>query len=298
MATSKHYEVPPSYWPMLGTLGIFMLAMGFIFFLNHGHGMMSSLVMFVGAWVLGLTLFGWFSEVIQEQKNHLRNDPVNESMYRWSMGWFIFSEVMFFATFFGALFYVRVFVLPFLSGHTILGMIDGQMDHLWTHFTWDTFSLHWPLLKNPSVEIMGASKTIYAFGIPLYNTLILLTSGVTITIAHFALVKDQKLKAIVFQFLTIVLALIFVMYQYYEYQHAYHDNLTLSSGIYGNLFFLLTGFHGMHVMLGTFMLGVILFRMIRGDFSPKHHFAFEAVSWYWHFVDVVWLVLFVFVYWI
>ncbi|MGC6404129.1 MAG: cytochrome c oxidase subunit 3 [Candidatus Comchoanobacterales bacterium] len=298
MAKAKHYEVPPSYWPILGTIAIFLVVLGFIDFLNNGYGMMAALIMFMGFSTLAVTLFGWFGEVIYEQKTYLKNDAKNDSMYRWSMGWFIFSEVMFFATFFGALFYIRVFVLTFLSGEPIFGMIDGQMDHLWTHFQWSTFTFEWPLLKNPSAAIMGATKTIDAFSIPLYNTLILLTSGVTITIAHFALVKGQNFKAIIFQALTIILAIWFLMYQYHEYGHAYHDHLTLSSGIYGNLFYLLTGFHGMHVMLGTLMLVVIMFRMIRGDFSQKHHFAFEAVSWYWHFVDVVWLILFVFVYWI
>jgi cytochrome c oxidase subunit 3 len=201
------------------------------------------------------------------------------------MMWFIFSEVMFFAAFFGALFYARVLSVPWLLG-----------EDLSTHqVLWSTFGENWP--TNGPGNIGGEFQTMGPWGIPALNTLLLLTSGVTITLSHWALKDNDKGKTVLWLIATVILGSVFLGFQAYEYIHAYTDlNLTLESGIYGSTFFMLTGFHGMHVTIGTIMLIVITLRAAKGHFSPDHHFAFEGVAWYWHFVDVVWLGLFIFVY--
>jgi cytochrome c oxidase subunit 3 len=135
------------------------------------------------------------------------------------------------------------------------------------------------------------------WGIPAINTLLLLSSGVTVTFAHWALKKNSRGPLVMWLLATVALGFTFLGFQIYEYYHAYHElNLTLGSGIYGSTFFMLTGFHGFHVTLGAIMLTVIMFRCMKGHFTPEHHFGFEGVAWYWHFVDVVWLGLFIFVY--
>jgi cytochrome c oxidase subunit 3 len=138
-----------------------------------------------------------------------------------------------------------------------------------------------------------------AWGLPALNTLILLTSGATVTWAHWGLLKNNRSQLIWGLALTVLLGVLFIMFQAIEYSHAYSElNLKLTTGAYGSTFFLLTGFHGFHVTIGTIMLTVILFRSVAGHFKPEHHFGFEGVAWYWHFVDVVWLGLFIFVYWL
>ena len=207
--------------------------------------------------------------------------------FRMGMVWFIFSEVMFFAAFFGALFYARQFALPWLNGEG-----DGMATH---SLLWSNFAGGWP--SNGPGAVGGAYQTIPAWGLPLLNTLILLTSGVTVTIAHHALKEGKRGALLLFLGLTVLLGGLFLFFQAEEYIHAYRElNLTLGSGIYGSTFFMLTGFHGAHVTLGTIMLAVMWLRCLRGHFSRDDHFAFEAVAWYWHFVDVVWLGLFLFVY--
>jgi cytochrome c oxidase subunit 3 len=209
------------------------------------------------------------------------------------MMWFIFSEVMFFFAFFGALFYIRVFSLDWLGGNTVHGFF--------THIVmWPNFDYAWPLLKNPNNNAFpGPQSVMETWHIPLINTVLLLTSGLTLTVAHWALLKNKRWMMLVFQILTILLGIAFLRMQVFEYGMAYLDKgLKLGSGIYGSTFFILTGFHMMHVTLGTIMLIVVFFRMMRRHFTPHNHFAFEATAWYWHFVDAVWLLLFVFVYWI
>jgi len=227
-------------------------------------------------------LFGWFGTVIRESEGGLFNDQVDLS-FRWAMSWFIFSEVMFFAAFFGALWYARQYSIPWL------GDIENKL-------LWPDFKPHWPTAgpyRPPEFSPMGA------WGIPAINTLLLLSSGVTVTWAHWALKRNDRSNLIFGLFLTILLGIIFLALQAYEYGHAYSDlNLKLSTGVFGSTFYMLTGFHGFHVTLGVTMLIVILFRCVAGHFKPDHHFGFEAVSWYWHFVDVVWLLLFIFVYWV
>jgi cytochrome c oxidase subunit 3 len=160
---------------------------------------------------------------------------------------------------------------------------------------WQGYTAGWP--SNGPGAIGGQFETIPAWGLPLLNTMLLLSSGVTLTIAHHAL-KASKRGALLFWLgATIVLGCVFLFFQAEEYIHAYHElNLTLGSGIYGSTFFMLTGFHGAHVLLGTIMLAVMWLRAYKGHFTATNHFGFEAAAWYWHFVDVVWLMLFLFVY--
>ena len=228
-------------------------------------------------------LYFWFGDAIQEGESGLNSKRVDVS-YRWSMSWFIFSEVMFFAAFFGALWYTRTVTTPWL----------GDLDH--KLLLWPTFVATWP--NNGPAGVVEIFQTVGPFWLPTINTALLLTSGVTLTLSHHALREDHRGPAKLWLFLTIVLGFIFVGCQAYEYYHAYHAlNLKFSSGAYGSLFYMLTGFHGFHVMMGATMLTVILVRMLRGHFTANNHFGFEGAAWYWHFVDVVWLGLYLFVYW-
>ncbi|HEX6833747.1 MAG TPA: cytochrome c oxidase subunit 3 [Rudaea sp.] len=284
-AASGAYYVPHgTRWPILGSFGLFFTVGGAGLWLNEvGAG---KLVMAVGIACLLSMMFGWFRTVIGESIGGLYNKQVDTS-FRMGMMWFIFSEVMFFAAFFGALFYARAFVVPWLGGEG-----DGALTN---YFIWKGYAPAWP--TNGPAQVGGAFETMPAWGVPLLNTLILLTSGVTITIAHHALRAGNRKQLLIWLAATVILGAIFLNFQAHEYMEAYGDlNLKLTTGIYGSTFFMLTGFHGLHVTLGAIMLTVIWFRCLRGHFSRDHHFAFEAVAWYWHFVDVVWLGLFLFVY--
>ncbi len=279
------YYVPHgSRWPVIASVALFTAMFGFASWLNEASW--GRAVFFVGLVFLALILFKWFADVITESIRGYYNKQVDTS-FRMGMVWFIFSEVMFFAAFFGALFYARNFAMPWLGGEG-----DGVMTN---SLLWDGFSAAWP--SNGPGAIGGAYQTIPAWGLPLLNTLILLSSGVTVTIAHHALKAGHRKQLLVFLGLTVLLGALFLFFQAEEYIHAYTElNLTLGSGIYGSTFFMLTGFHGAHVTLGTIMLAIIWLRCLKGHFSKDDHFAFEAVAWYWHFVDVVWLGLFLFVY--
>ncbi|RPE75958.1 cytochrome c oxidase subunit 3 [Vulcaniibacterium tengchongense] len=279
------YYVPhSSRWPFLGSIALFTTMIGLASWFNEaGWG---KPVFFFGIALMVGVLFGWFGDVVRESVRGLYNRQVDVS-FRMGMIWFIFSEVMFFGAFFGALFYARQYALPWLGGEG-----DGVLTN---SLLWPGYSASWP--SNGPGAIGGTYQTIPAWGLPLLNTLILLTSGVTITVAHHALKAGQRGKLLLFLGLTVLLGCVFLGFQAEEYIHAYTElNLTLGSGIYGSTFFMLTGFHGAHVTLGTIMLAVIWFRCLKGHFSKDNHFAFEAVAWYWHFVDVVWLGLFLFVY--
>ena len=288
-AHGSYYIPDPSPWPLIASIGLFTTLVGLANWIhNTWYG---PYVFFTGALILIFMMFGWFGTVIRENQAGLYDEQVDRT-YRWAMSWFIFSEVCFFAAFFGALFYTRYWVVPNLG---------GEGNYPLTHYLlWPNFTATWPLLVNPNnVKFVGAFEQMKAWGIPAINTLILLTSGVTITWAHWALKKENQTRLIIGLLLTILLGITFLICQAYEYHEAYMDlNLTLGSGIYGSTFFMLTGFHGAHVTIGTIMLCVILGRAIKGHFTPDHHFAFEGVAWYWHFVDVVWLFLFIFVYWL
>jgi len=279
------YFVPHgSRWPVFASVALFATMVGFASWLNEAS--FGRPLFFAGVVVLALILFKWFADVITESLRGYYNKQVDTS-FRMGMVWFIFSEVMFFAAFFGALFYARQYAMPWLNG-----VGDGVQTNA---LLWPEFSAGWP--SNGPAAIGGAFQTIPAWGLPLLNTLILLTSGVTVTIAHHALKAGHRKQLLVFLGLTVLLGCTFLFFQAEEYVHAYTElNLTLGSGIYGSTFFMLTGFHGAHVTLGTIMLLVMWFRCLKGHFNRDDHFAFEAVAWYWHFVDVVWLGLFLFVY--
>jgi cytochrome c oxidase subunit 3 len=279
------YYVPhSSYWPIVGSVGLFTMLTGFANYLNGG----GTFMMMVGAVILIVMMFGWFGTVISESESGLYNEQVDHS-FRWGMGWFIFSEVMFFAAFFGALFYARQYSVPWLGGE------EGKL--LTNELLWPNFTSAWP--TNGPGTVGGTFEPMNVWGLPAINTVILLSSGVTVTWAHWALKEGHRKQLIQGLLATVALGFLFVILQAVEYHHAYSEmNLTLGSGIYGSTFYMLTGFHGFHVTLGAIILTVILLRSLKGHFTPERHFAFEAAAWYWHFVDVVWLGLFIFVYWL
>ena len=286
------YFVPSkSQWPIVAAVVMFLTVFGAAHWLaaEPGETGFGKTVITIGAvGVLGM-FFGWFRSVIHESMAGRYNAQVDTS-FRMGMMWFIFSEIMFFGAFFGALFYIRMFSVPWLGGAG-----HGALTH---EFLYDGYSGAWGADGgNGPMRIGGAFSTVAPWGLPLLNTLILLTSSVTITIAHHALRAGHRGKILVFLGLTVLLGATFIFCQSHEYMEAYKElNLTLHSGVYGSTFFMLTGFHGLHVTLGTIMLAVIWLRVAKGHFSKEHHFGFEAVAWYWHFVDVVWLCLFLFVY--
>ena len=288
--TTKHqtYYVPSqSIWPIVGAIGLFFIAVGAELFVQQMKSGASGggYLLLLGIAVIVFMLVGWFSAVIKESTTGLYSAQMDRS-FRQGMSWFIFSEVMFFAAFFGALFYARAIAVPWLGGAS-----NNAMTH---EILWPSFEAVWPLISTPDGTKTEAMPWT---GLPLINTLILLTSSVTLHFAHISLEKAKRSAVVLWLGITILLGIGFVGLQVEEYRHAYQEmGLTLTSGIYGNTFFLLTGFHGMHVTLGTVFLVVLFIRVLKGHFTADKHFAFQAGSWYWHFVDVVWLCLFIFVY--
>ena len=277
-----HYAVPaPMPWPIMGSLSLFLMALGAVFVFNSRAGGWVSIA--AGFMLLLFMMVRWFGDVIRESEagKYGRWEDVS---FRWGMSFFILSEVMFFAGFFGALWWVRNYSVPDLA------TIESNA------LMWPGFSAHWP---SAGPGFMEEFTPMAAWGLPALNTILLLTSGVTITLAHWNLIANNRSRLLMWQAITIGLGVAFLICQGIEYGHAYHElNLKLSTGAYGSTFFMLTGFHGFHVTLGAIMLTVIWFRILSGHFTPEHHFAFEGVAWYWHFVDVVWLGLFIFVYWL
>ncbi|MCB1874399.1 MAG: cytochrome c oxidase subunit 3 [Chromatiales bacterium] len=286
-ATNDYYIPHGSHWPILGSIGLSTLLGGFSAYLNGSDTGFS--IMLVGLAITVVMMFGWFGTVINESESGTYNDQVDIS-FRYGMSWFILSEVMFFAAFFGALFYARVLSVPWLAGVDAYSLPTNEL-------LWSGFEGIWP--TNGPAGIGGTFEVMGAWGLPALNTIILLTSGVTVTIAHWGLKENNRTKLVLGLLATVALGFLFVGLQAVEYMHAYQEmNLTLGSGIYGSTFFMLTGFHGFHVTVGAIILTVILFRSMKGHFTPEHHFGFEGAAWYWHFVDVVWLGLFIFVYWL
>ncbi len=280
---APYYFVPGlSKWPAVGALALALFGFGLSSWFNgasFGPWLFAGFLL-----VLAYMLIGWFGDVARESESGLYNKRVDVS-FRWSMAWFIFSEVMFFSAFFGALYYARSITMPWL----------GDLDH--RAILWPDFAAVWP--NAGPAGTVDAFQTIGPWPIPTLNTALLLTSGVTLTIAHHALKESRRGAAQFWLLLTVLLGAVFLGFQAYEYMHAYRDlNLKLSSGIFGSTFFMLTGFHGFHVTVGALILAVVLFRMTRGHFTAENHFAFEAAAWYWHFVDVVWLGLYIVVYWL
>ena len=285
-ADDRYYVPHGSHWPIVGSIGLLFLMVGVSSWLNGAD--FGFWVMMGGFAVLIFMLIGWFGTVIGESVGGLYNEQVDKS-FRMGMFWFIFSEVMFFAAFFGALFYARNMSIPWLGG--------SSNNFFTNELLWSDWTSVWP--TNGPGGIGGDFEIMGAWGIPAFNTALLLTSGVTLTIAHHAIQEGRRGTLNLFLALTFILGFIFMGFQAEEYIVAYRDlNLTLETGIYGATFFMLTGFHGLHVTIGATMLVVIWLRCLKGHFTPKQHFAFEAVAWYWHFVDVVWLGLFIFVYWL
>jgi len=285
---APYYFVPgPSSHPVMAAIGLFFVVLGAGQWVNGAEWGPYSVAFGLAWWAF--TLKRWFGDAIHESESGLYIDRIDLS-FRWSMAWFIFSEVMFFASFFGALFWARLHALP------ALGDIENAL-------LWPDFKALWPSTfagaTGSPAGTVEAFRTMGPWPIPTINTALLLTSGVTLTIAHHALIDGQRGKTIGFMWLTILLGSVFLCLQGFEYYEAYHHfNLKLSSGIYGSTFFMLTGFHGFHVFVGTLMLLFITLRLHKGHFTPQRHFGFEGAAWYWHFVDVVWLGLYIVVYWL
>ena len=291
--TNKEYEsyyVPShSHWPIMGAVALFMIAFGagnYVTDLANEESGYGGYLLLAGIALIIYMLVGWFSDVINESLTGKYSHQMDNS-FRQGMSWFIFSEVMFFVAFFGALLYLRVFSVPWLGGAGN-NVETGAV-------LWPDFTAIWPLIKTPD----GTTTTAMGwFGLPLINTVLLMPSSVTAHFAHSALLKNNRKGLKAWLGLTIILGVAFICFQVLEYAHGYSEEmrLFLDSGVYGNTFYLLTGFHGMHVTLGCIMLIIMWLRVLKGHFTPDNHFAFQAASWYWHFVDVVWVMLFVFVY--
>ena len=281
MSQTARYFIPdPSRWPIFGSIALLCMAFGAALWMNDATW--GKFLLIAGVFILFYMIFNWFGTVAHESEGGRYNQQVDRS-FRWGMSWFIFSEVMFFAAFFGALFYMRVLSVPWL------GDLDNKL-------IWPDFTAQWPT-AGPGIS--ERFTPMGAWGIPALNTFLLLSSGVTVTWAHWGLLKNNRSQLILGLILTVALGIAFLSFQAYEYSHAYSElNLKLSTGAYGATFFMLTGVHGFHVTVGTLMLIVILGRSIAGHFTVDHHFGFEGVVWYWHFVDWVWLLLFVVVYWL
>ena len=302
MSGGSYYVPDQSRFPIFMAFSLFLLVMGASSTINNLDDPTSNSVyiLYTGFACLFLTLFFWFRQVIKEHLAGLDSNQLKQS-YVYGMAWFIFSEVMFFAAFFGALFYVRTFAVPWLAGDGAKGGAITAIE------LWPAFESAWPVMTTPDQgnEYDLAKKSMAWPGwnhalqwLPLWNTIVLLSSSVTVHFAHLALKNDNKKSFNKWLGVTVALALFFVGLQALEYYEAYaHYGLTLNSGIYGSTFFMLTGFHGFHVMMGGFMLAIMLSRsVLYNHFDPHNHFGFEAASWYWHFVDVVWVMLFLFVY--
>ena len=286
--TTPYYFVPgPSRHPAMAAFGLLFVIMGASQWINGAEWGKYALAFGLAFW-LGV-LYQWFGDAIAESEGGQYGRKIDLS-FRWSMSWFIFSEVMFFGAFFSALWWGRAHSVP------ALGSLDNAL-------LWPDFKAVWPSLAagvtGSPAGIVEPFTTMGPFWLPTINTALLLTSGVTLTIAHHALLDSNRSKTVAFMWLTVLLGVTFLFVQGYEYYHAYTEyNLKLSSGIYGSTFFMLTGFHGFHVFVGMLMLLATTLRLQNGHFSADRHFGFEGAAWYWHFVDVVWLGLYILVYWL
>jgi cytochrome c oxidase subunit III len=283
-----YYFVPaPSRHPAMTATALLLVIFGAGQWINGADW--GKWFLLAGFVLLAYVLQNWFRDAIGESEGNQYSPRIDIS-FRWSMSWFIFSEVMFFGAFFGALYWARQHALPSLGG-------------LENAILWPDFKAVWPSaaqgVTGSPAGIVEPFVTMGPWPIPTINTVLLLSSGVTLTIAHHALIANERARCVAFMWVTVVLGATFIGFQAYEYIHAYGElNLKLSSGIYGSTFFMLTGFHGFHVFIGMLMLLFITLRLMKGHFTPTHHFGFEGAAWYWHFVDVVWLGLYIVVYWL
>lgn len=264
-----YHLIDPSPWPIIGGISAFISAIGLIIWMRSmggGEGLFGvhgPWVFLTGMICIAGTMFVWWRDVINEAEHQKAHTPVVQLHLRYGMILFIASEVMFFVVWFWGFFDAALF-----PGEAV------QVAR--TEFTGG----HWP---------PKGVETFDPWDIPLLNTLVLLTSGTTVTWAHHAMLHDDRRGLILGLVCTICLGILFTCLQVYEYAHA---SFPFSGSIYGATFYMATGFHGAHVVIGTIFLTVTLFRALAGHFTPKQHFGFEAAAWYWHFVDVVWLFLF------
>ncbi len=270
-----YHIIDPSPWPLIGSIGAFVMAVGGVGWMQHmkgnefhlfGVNIATPWIFFIGVLIVLYTMFSWWSDTIKEahEGHHTR---VVSLHLRYGMMMFIASEVMFFVAWFWASFDASLF--PNEVHQVVRATYTGGV---------------WP---PKGIEVLDP------FHLPLYNTIILLLSGTTVTWAHHALLNGDRKGLVNGLTLTVALGVLFTFVQAYEYMHAPFD---FKDSIYGATFFMATGFHGFHVIIGTIFLLVCLIRAIKGDFTPKQHFGFEAAAWYWHFVDVVWLFLFASIY--
>ena len=284
---APYYFVPgPSRHPVFAAFGLFFVILGAEQWVNDAAW--GPYLLAFGFAFSSVVLFQWFRDAVTESESGLYGRKIDLS-YRWSMSWFIFSEVMFFGAFFTALWWARSHSMP------VLGNIENAL-------LWPDFNAVWPSSQagatGSPANMVEPFQTMGPFWLPTINTALLLTSGVTLTIAHHALQVGKRARTIAFMWMTVILGIVFLGVQGYEYYHAYTDlNLKLTSGIFGSTFFMLTGFHGFHVFVGMLMLLFITLRLQKGHFTAKSHFGFEGAAWYWHFVDVVWLGLYIVIYW-
>src|SRR3990172_10266174 len=268
-----YHLVNPSPWPIVGSIGAFALAIGaLLYFMSKKSGDPQLWYVIPGIFLVILTMFGWWRDVIKEAHEGYET-PVVQLHLRYGMILFIASEVMFFVAWFWAYFDAALFPAAVYwldeGGKEVIGMVDRNA----------LTGGPWP--PKPSDAFRG---TFDPWGLPLVNTLILLTSGTTVTWAHHALLENNRKGLVWGLVLTIVLGILFTTCQAYEYVHA---GFKYAGHIYGATFFIATPFHPAHVIIGTLFLTLCLFRALAGHFSPKQHFGFEAAAWYWHFVDVV-----------
>ena len=277
-----YHLVDPSPWPLVSSVATTVMMVGAVAWMKGLFGIPEgqSWLFFAGLAGVLYAAFGWWSDVIKESKSG-DHTPVVSIGLRYGMVLFIASEIMFFAAFFWMFFEMAIFN----EARTNIPEVG----------TWAETAAAWSTWPPQGIEVLSAWQ------LPLLNTVILLLSGTTVTWAHHALQVNDRKGAKLALFITIGLGALFTFVQVYEYQHILHENLffneeAINSGLYGSIFFMATGFHGFHVLIGTIFLAVCLIRLMRGGFTPEKHFGFEAAAWYWHFVDVVWLFLFAFVY--
>ncbi len=283
-ATPHHdyHLVDPSPWPLVASVAVTIMMVGAVIWMKGMFGLPEGTMWLFFAGLAGVlySMFGWWSDVIKESRKG-DHTPVVSIGLRYGMVLFIASEIMFFAAFFWMFFEMAVF------NEARAGIPEISL--------WADTAAAWSTWPPRGVEVLSAWQ------LPLLNTVILLLSGTTVTWAHHALQVNDRKGAKLALGITIALGVLFTFVQGYEYNHIIHENLffneeAINSGLYGSIFFMATGFHGFHVLIGTIFLTVCLIRLLRGGFTPEKHFGFEAAAWYWHFVDVVWLFLFAFVY--
>ncbi|WP_271078372.1 cytochrome c oxidase subunit 3 [Aurantiacibacter sp. MUD61] len=277
MAGAKNHDyhiLDPDIWPLIGALGGLVFTSGMVLFMHELAG--GPAVLGVGIALLIATFFAWFTKIVNEAE---RGDhtPVVQLHMRYGMILFIASEVMFFVGWFWAFFDFALFPAP----------IREAADNVWQNLIGQEGAALLAQFPPEGVEVLDP------FSLPLLNTLILLCSGTTVTWAHHSLINGDREGLKKGLWLTIALGVLFTAVQVYEYGHA---PFGFGGNTYSSAFYMATGFHGFHVLVGTIFLAVCLFRTYKGHFTPQQHFGFEAAAWYWHFVDVVWLFLFIAVY--